>query len=223
MATKKTAVQGSSKSPAKTASKPSSALKQTEDRTERPTDDDMSSMERNDALGSGDKMAKPVTEVPTDLKKLFIDEIKDIYWAEKQLTKVLPKMKQAASSEELADAIGDHLGETKTHVDRLEQIFTILGEKPQAKKCDAMEGITKEGESIVEDTEDGTPTRDTGVIMASQKVEHYEIATYSSLKQIAVVLNMPDVADLLNQTLEEEKAADEKLTHIAAGLDFANA
>ncbi len=111
------------------------------------------------------------------LIELFIDEIKDIYWAEKHLTKALPKMKKAASSEELANAIGEHLEVTKTHVGRLEQVFELLGKKAQAKKCEAMEGLVKEGEGIIEDTEDGSATRDVGIILAAQKVEHYEIAT----------------------------------------------
>ena len=149
------------------------------------------------------------------LKEFFTDEIKDIYWAEKHLVKTLPKMAKAATSDELKSAITDHLEVTKTHVSRLEQVFEILGEKVQAKKCDAMDGITKEGESIIEDTEAGTSTRDVGVIMASQKVEHYEIATYGGLAQLATTLGMTDVADLLNQTLAEEKEADSMLSNIA--------
>lgn len=149
------------------------------------------------------------------LKKLFIDSIKDIYWAENHLTKVLPKMQKAATSEELATAIGEHLEVTKTHVSRLEEVFGLLDEKIQAKKCDAMEGLAKEGESILENTDDGTATRDVGIIMASQKVEHYEIASYGSLVQIATTLGLTDVADLLAQTLAEEKDADATLTEIA--------
>ena len=147
--------------------------------------------------------------------ELFVDEIKDIYWAEKHLVKTLPKMQKAATSEELGNAIAEHLEVTKTHVSRIEQIFEILGKKPQAKKCDAMEGLAKEGESIIEDTEDGSSTRDVGIIMASQKVEHYEIATYGSLKQLASVLGLDEIADILDQTLTEEKEADETLTGIA--------
>lgn len=216
---KKTTTKSGTVSKTSKTTKASSALKASNDRTDRDTDnpDDMSSMANNlsSASGSGSSAA-----LPEALKELFLDEIKDIYWAEKQLTKVLPKMQQAAASSDLANAIGEHLEETMTHVERLEQIFQILGEKPQAKKCDAMEGITKEGESIVEDTEEGTPVRDAGVIMASQKVEHYEIATYGSLKQIATVLQLQEVADLLGRTLEEEKAADVKLSEVADSLRF---
>lgn len=149
------------------------------------------------------------------LMEFFIDEIKDIYWAEKHLVKTLPKMRKATTSSQLADAIGNHLEETKVHVTRLEEVFELLGKKPQAKKCDAMEGISKEGESIIEDTEEGSATRDVGIILASQKVEHYEIATYGGLTQLAKTLGLDDVAALLGQTLSEEKAADETLSGIA--------
>ena len=149
------------------------------------------------------------------LKEFFVDELKDIYWAEKHLVKTLPKMKKAATSSELQAAFADHLEVTKTHVTRLEDAFEALGEKAQAKKCEAMEGITKEGESIIEDTEEGTSTRDVGLILAAQKVEHYEISTYGGLHQLAITLGLEDVADILEQPLEEEKETDEKLTEIA--------
>jgi ferritin-like metal-binding protein YciE len=149
------------------------------------------------------------------LEEFFHDSLKDIYWAEKHLVKTLPKMIKASTTTELQSAIEDHLEVTKVHVERLEQVFELLGHKPQAKKCDAMEGLTKEGESIVEDTEDGTATRDVGVIMASQKIEHYEIATYGGLCQLAKTLGHEDVAEILATTLEDEKAADESLTGIA--------
>jgi ferritin-like metal-binding protein YciE len=151
------------------------------------------------------------------LEKLFTDSLKDIYWAEKHLTKALPKMQKKATTDELKTAIEEHLAQTQEHVSRLEQVFEICGKKAQAKKCDAMEGLVKEGDSIVEETEDNTMTRDAGIIMAAQKVEHYEIATYGSLVQFAKTLGMDDAAELLEQTLEEEKEADEKLTKIAEG------
>jgi ferritin-like metal-binding protein YciE len=149
------------------------------------------------------------------LLELFKDEIKDIYWAEKHLTKALPKMRKAASSAELAGAFEEHLAITKTQVARLEEVFELLGEKPRAKKCDAMEGLVKEGEGIIEDTDAGTATRDVGLILAAQKVEHYEIATYGGLTQLAKTLGLDDVAALLEQTLNEEKEADDTLTDIA--------
>lgn len=158
--------------------------------------------------------SRPVNTEPA-LMELFVDEIKDIYWAEKQLVKTLPKMQKAATSEELAGAIAEHLEVTKTHVSRLEEVFELLGKKAQAKKCEAMEGLSQEGQTIVEDTEDGSATRDVGIILASQKIEHYEIATYGGLTQLASVLGLDDVAELLAQTLAEEKEADETLTGIA--------
>ena len=151
----------------------------------------------------------------SQLDKLFTDSLKDIYWAEKQLTKTLPKMKKAATTDELKSAIEEHLTQTEGHVKRLEQVFDICGKKVQAKKCDAMEGLIKEGDSIVEETQQGSMTRDAGIIMAAQKVEHYEIATYGSLVQIAKTLGLNDAAEVLHLTLDEEKQADEKLTEVA--------
>jgi len=149
------------------------------------------------------------------LKEFFTGEIKDIFWAENHLVKALPKMQKAATSAVLAKAIGDHLIITKNHVVRLEKVFELLGEKIQAKKCDTMEGISKEGEGIIEDTDEGTSTRDVGIILASQKVEHYEIATYGGLSKLAATLGLNEIADLLNQTLAEEKETDELLSSIA--------
>ena len=151
----------------------------------------------------------------TQLEKLFMDTLKDIYWAEKQLTKALPKMQKAATTEELKDAFEDHLAQTEEHVTRLEKAFELLGKKAQAKKCDAMEGLIKEAESIIEETEEGSMTRDAGLIIAAQKVEHYEIASYGGLAQLAKTMGHEDVKELLGQTLSEEKGADELLTEIA--------
>ena len=149
------------------------------------------------------------------LEEFFHDEVKDIYWAEKHLIKTLPKMQRAASSSDLKNAFVQHLEVTKGHVARLEEVFGILGKKPQAKKCDAMEGITKEGESIIEDTDAGTSTRDVGLILAAQKVEHYEIATYSGLTQLAKTLGYSEIASILETTLGEEKEADVNLSTLA--------
>src|ERR1700744_420702 len=149
------------------------------------------------------------------LEKFFHDEIKDIYWAEKKLVQTLPKMAKAATSDELKNAFTDHLAQTKEHVTRLEKVFELLGHKPQAKKCDAMEGITEEGASVIEDTDDGSATRDVALIMAGQKAEHYEIATYGALAQIARSLGRNDVAKILMTTLQEEEKTDEMLTKLA--------
>ena len=159
--------------------------------------------------------SKTTPEMSPVLHKFFIDELKDIYWAEKHLTKALPKMQKAATSKELQKAFADHLEATKTHVQRLEGAFEALGEKAVAKKCEAMEGLVKEGESIIEDTEDGTATRDVGLIMAAQKVEHYEIAAYGSLCTFAKSLGYAQDLALLKETLNEEEMTDEKLSQIA--------
>ena len=149
------------------------------------------------------------------LLEFFHGEIKDIYWAEKHLLKAIPKMSKAATAPELKEAFDNHLEETRGHVERLEQVFEMLGFKPQTKKCEAMEGITREGDGIVEETEAGTSTRDVGLILAAQKVEHYEISTYGGLTQLARNLGRDDVAEILETTLNEEKTADETLTAIA--------
>ncbi len=152
------------------------------------------------------------------LTKLLEDCIKDIYWAENHLVMTLPKMAKAASSPELQKAILDHLEETRGQVARLEQVFEMMGKKPQAKKCDAMEGLTKEGEAVVETTDAGTPARNLCIIMGSQKVEHYEIASYRGIIKLASQLGYEDVATLLAASLAEEEASDEKLGAIADNM-----
>ena len=165
----------------------------------------MAKQTKNAGAAAGDTM----------LRELFIDGIKDIYYAEKQIAKALPKMKKAATSPELQQAFEDHRVMTLEQVARLEQVFELLGKKAQGKKCEAIEGIIKEGEGIIEDTEKGTATRDVGLILSAQKVEHYEIATYGGLVQLAITISENEVADLLGQTLAEEKQTDELLTGIA--------
>ncbi|MEO6542263.1 MAG: ferritin-like domain-containing protein [Ferruginibacter sp.] len=150
----------------------------------------------------------------SQLMKLFEDSLKDIYWAEKALTKAIPKMIKNATSEELIEALENHLEETKQQVTRVEQVFEILGKKAVAKKCDAMEGLIKEAGGIMEECEAGA-MRDAGIIAAGQKVEHYEIASYGTLRQYAETLGLTDASALLEETLEEEKAADVKLTEVA--------
>lgn len=152
---------------------------------------------------------------PSEFHEFFVDELKDIYWAEKHLVKALPKMKKAATSPELAAAFEKHTQETQTHIDTLEEVFGLLDEKPAAKKCDAMAGLLEEANGIIEDTDAGTMIRDAGLILAAQKVEHYEIATYGTLKVFAENMDRSDVASLLEQTLENEKATDVALTEIA--------
>lgn len=152
------------------------------------------------------------------LKEFFIDSLKDLYWAEKNLVKALPKMAKKATSEELREALQTHLTETENQVTKLEQVFASIDEKAQAKKCEAMEGLIKEAESIMSETEDGTMTRDVGIIAAAQKVEHYEIASYGTIRTLADVLGLPEASELLNQILEEEKRTDSTLTQIAEGF-----
>ena len=154
------------------------------------------------------------------LQEFILDSLKDIYWAEKHLTKALPRLQKAATSEELKQAFQDHLDVTQEQIGRLEEVFGILGKKAQAKKCEAMEGLTKEAESIIEETEKGSKTRDVGLIMAAQKVEHYEIAGYGTARAWAELLHLQDVAQLLEETLEEEKATDEKLTQLAKEVNL---
>jgi ferritin-like metal-binding protein YciE len=148
------------------------------------------------------------------LQDLFEDSLKDIYWAEKALTKALPKMAKNATDPELKKAITDHLSQTEEQVIRLEAVFESIGKKAEAKKCDAMEGLLKEGTGIMEETSPGA-VRDAGIIAASQKVEHYEIATYGTLAAFAKVLGHKDALNNLLITLEEEKQADQLLTGIA--------
>ena len=151
----------------------------------------------------------------SEFHEFFVDELKDIYWAEKHLLKALPKMKKAATSPELASAFEKHTEETNTHIATLEQVFALLEEKAQAKKCDAMEGLLKEADSIIEDTDAGTMIRDAGLILAAQKVEHYEIATYGTLVVFAQNMGHTEVAELLQFTLDNEKATDVALTEVA--------
>jgi ferritin-like metal-binding protein YciE len=152
------------------------------------------------------------------LVEFFVEELRDVYGAEKQLTKALPKLRKAATSPDLAAAFGDHLSATQNHIGRLEQIFGILGRPVEAKKCDGMEGLIKEGESVIDDTEMGSATRDVGLIVSAQKVEHYEIAAYGSLRQIAKTIDKAEISRLLEQTLEEEKATDMLLSNLAETL-----
>jgi ferritin-like metal-binding protein YciE len=156
------------------------------------------------------------------LDELFVEEIRDLYDAEKQLTKALPKMAKAAVSEELRAAFEQHLQQTEGHVQRLEEIFEDLGEKATGKKCVAMTGLVKEGDEVASETE-ASPVRDAGLIAAAQKVEHYEIAGYGSARTHAQTLSKDNAARLLEETLEEEKDTDELLTQLAETMVNAEA
>ncbi|MBC7759677.1 MAG: ferritin-like domain-containing protein [Phormidesmis sp. FL-bin-119] len=151
----------------------------------------------------------------SEFHEFFVDELKDIYWAEKHLVKALPKMQKASTSPELAAAFEKHTSETQMHINTLEEVFSLLGEKAAAKKCDAMEGLLEEANGIIEDTDAGSMIRDAGLILAAQKVEHYEIATYGTLRTFAENMGHTDVVDLLQQTLDNEKETDVALTLVA--------
>jgi ferritin-like metal-binding protein YciE len=152
------------------------------------------------------------------LKELYIDELKDLYSAENQLVKALPKLAKAASSKELRAGFEKHLEQTKGHVQRLEQIFEMLNESPKGKKCRGMEGLVEEGAEVMEeDFEDAV--LDAALIGAAQRVEHYEIAGYGTVRALAEELGESDHASLLEETLEEEKETDEKLTQLAKQIN----
>jgi len=173
--------------------------------------------------GNSKNKEKSTSEKAQGLRDLFENELKDIYWAEKELTNAIPKMIKNATSEELIEALTSHLKETKNQVDRLQQVFESVNVKAQEKKCEAMAGLVKEAIEIMESTAKGA-VRDAGIISAGQKVEHYEIATYGTLASFARILGEDEAASLLEETLNEEKAADEKLSEIsdAINLDAAN-
>ena len=162
----------------------------------------------------GKTASKEYAVKESQLMKLFEDELKDIYWAEKALTKALPKMAKNATSPELVKAIQNHLKETENQIKKVEKVFSLIGKKAVAKKCEAMAGLVKEGDEIMKDTEKGA-MRDAGIISAGNKVEHYEIASYGTLKTFATVLGLNEAADILNEILEEEKKADATLSGIA--------
>ena len=148
------------------------------------------------------------------LKKLYLEELRDVYSAEQQLVKALPKMAKGASSDELKQAIEDHLEETETHVERLEEIFKTLDEDAKGKTCHAMKGLIEEGSEILQEKGEESVI-DAGIIAAAQKVEHYEIATYGTLRSWAELLGEDEAADLLQQTLDEERETDKRLTELA--------
>jgi len=173
---------------------------------------------KNSDSKSDPKKVKAKSTAASGLRELFVDQLKDLYWAEKEITKAMPKMIKNSTSEELAQALTNHLEETKVQVTRLEEVFASIGEKAVAKKCEAMAGLTKEGEEIMKGTQEGV-VRDAGIISAGQKIEHYEMASYGTLASFARVLGENEAADLLEETLAEEKNADETLTQISDSIN----
>jgi len=154
---------------------------------------------------------------PKKLNELFHDTLKDIYFAEKRILSTLPKMAKAAQSEELKAAFEKHRGETEGQIERLEQVFAIIGERPRGKTCAAIVGITDEGAEIMEEYK-GSPALDAGLLAAAQAVEHYEISRYGTLRAWAEELGLNDAVELLQETLQEEEATDEALTKIAKSV-----
>lgn len=152
------------------------------------------------------------------LRELYIDELKDLYNAENQLVKALPKLAKAAFSEQLSQGFEEHLEQTKGHVERLEKIFESLDENPKGKKCAGMEGLVKEGSEVMDEDYEGA-VMDAALIGAAQRVEHYEIAGYGTASEFANLLGEEEHVSLLNQTLEEEKQTDEKLTELAKTIN----
>jgi ferritin-like metal-binding protein YciE len=148
------------------------------------------------------------------LEKLFEETLRDIYYAEKKILKALPKMAKKATSPNLAEAFEKHIGETEAQVERLEEVFTLIGKAARGKTCPAIDGIIEEGEDIMKEAEDDT-VRDAGMLAAAQAVEHYEITRYGTLKSWAGKLGMTEAVELLDATLQEEKMTDEALTELA--------
>jgi ferritin-like metal-binding protein YciE len=157
---------------------------------------------------------KPKKSAAAGLRELFADGLKDIYWAEKALLKALPKMAKNATTQDLIEAIDEHTAVTEEQVAKVEKVFELLGKKAVASKCEAMDGLIKEGQEIMESTEPG-PVRDAGIIAASQKIEHYEIATYGTLCAFSKTLGEDEVTKILEEILAEEKEADSILTEAA--------
>lgn len=208
---------GSSKSTASKSSAAKSTAGKTSSRKASSTKTAASTKKSSSSTKTSTKATtkvKPASDAAENLREFFLDGLKDIYWAEKALVKNLPKMAKNTTSEKLTQAINKHLEETQNQVTRLEDVFKAIGEKSEAEKCDAMDGLLKEAESIIEETEPG-PVRDAAIIAAAQKVEHYEIASYGTLATYAKHLDESEAMELLVATLNEEKNCDLDLTELA--------
>jgi ferritin-like metal-binding protein YciE len=208
---KETATSKDSKSTAKSTSKTANKTAASKTAASKSTASKSTASKSTAAKGAAKKAKASAAD---GLRELFVDSLKDIYWAEKALLKALPKMSKNATSQDLKMAIDEHTTVTQEQVSRVEQVFEIIGKKASAKKCEAMAGLIKEGEEIMEETELG-PVRDAGIIAASQKIEHYEIATYGTLVAFAKTLGEQEAVGLLETTLAEEKEADVTLTERA--------
>jgi ferritin-like metal-binding protein YciE len=208
----KAATKAAPKTPAKSTTKAASKAKSVDDIQDEASASAPAATGQEKPTGMTGKMKD------SEFHEFFVDELKDIYWAEKHLVKALPKFKKAATSPELAACFEKHTQETQIHIETLEQVFELLEEKAATKKCEAMAGLLEEAEGIIDDTDEGTMVRDAGLILAAQKVEHYEIATYGTLRVFAENMGHTEVVNLLQQTLDQEKATDLALTQVAETL-----
>lgn len=211
-AKKRSSATSSSKSKSSSGTKSSNARKSQTSPTSRAGS---SRSTKSPTAGSGNRSRSSRSQSGSLLEKFFHDELKDLYSAEKQLLRGLAKMSKNATTAELKEAFDTHRTQTEGQIERLEHVFELLGARPQAKKCEAMAGLIEEVESVLEDTKDDTMTRDVALIMGAQKAEHYEIASYGGLAQLARTMGRDEIADLLEETLEEEKETDLLLTQIA--------
>ena len=189
-------------------------MKSTEQKNSRSGNDGKSAMNGKNGKASTDTKEDNQGDESL-LEKFFLAQLKDIYYAENQLLKAIPTMEEAATTDELKEAFNDHLHETQKQVKRLEKAFESMDKKAEGEKCEAIEGIIREVNNIISETKEGSMTRDAALIMAAQKVEHYEIATYGGLVQLAITIGRHEVSQLLDKTLMEEEDTDRKLTYIA--------
>lgn len=198
------------------------ATKTLDNKNNSTTGTDSSTTSTTESAGSSKKTAS-VDNATVDqnemnnspLHKFFVSALKDVYYAENAIIEALGKMQEAATTDELKEAFEDHQLLTQKHVSRLEKVFKLINETPEKKECKAIKGIIEEGEEIIKSTEEGSMTRDAALIIAAQKVEHYEIATYGGLAQLAITMGHDKAADLLEKTLQEEEDTDYELTEIA--------
>jgi ferritin-like metal-binding protein YciE len=173
--------------------------------------------------GNGQQQQSTQKPQPSYLQRFFTDQLKDMYYAEKELLKGLELMKKSSTTEELEDAFEQHRKQTERHITRLEKVFQTIGKEPEAKTCEAMDGLLKEANTIISETTEGSLTRDAALIIAAQKIEHYEIATYGGLVQLAITMDLDRAASILERTLNEEEETDQLLTDIAESYVNVNA
>ena len=177
----------------------------------------MKQNERTSKNETGDKQQAPSmsAELTSPLENFFVNQLQDMYYSERRLAEALEEMTGACTSEELEDAVNQHRQQTQRHLKRLKKIFSMIGREAKEKKCEAIEGLIREAKEIRDLTREGTATRDAALIVAMQKIEHYEIASYGGLLELALTMDLHQAAPLLDKTLKEEEEADRDLTYIA--------